>query len=77
MPAKYDTDVKATAVRLVRDDASDYETVWAAILAIRPIQCGPVRARLSLGGTAVPHPAKFYGFTCRWDSARLDTLVSV
>ena len=37
MPAKYDTDVKAQAIRLVRDHASDYETVRAAILAIRPI----------------------------------------
>jgi hypothetical protein len=65
MPTKYDRDVKANAVRPVRDHASDYDMEWTAILAIRPISCGPVRAPLSLQDTTVPHPAKFYRFTCR------------
>ena len=60
MPTKYDRDVKAKAIRLVRDHASDYDTEGTAILAIRPISCGPVRAPLSLQDTTVLHPAKFY-----------------
>jgi hypothetical protein len=65
MPTKYDRDVKAKAIRLVRDHASVYDTEWTAISAVRPISCGPVRAPLSLQDTMVPHPAKFYRFTCR------------
>ncbi len=34
MPTKYDKDVKAKAIRLVRDHAGDYDTEWAAIQAI-------------------------------------------
>ena len=34
MPTKYDKDVKAKAIRLVRDHAGDYDTEWAAIRAI-------------------------------------------
>jgi hypothetical protein len=59
MPTRYDKDVKAKAIRLVRDHASNYDTEWTAILAIRPISCGPVRAPLSFQDTTVP-PAEFY-----------------
>ena len=34
MPSRYDQDVKAKAIRLVRDHASDYDSEWAAISAI-------------------------------------------
>jgi transposase len=34
MPTKYDKDVKAKAIRLVRDHAGDYDTEWAAIREI-------------------------------------------
>jgi transposase len=34
MPTKYDKDVKAKAIRLVRDHAGDYGTEWAAIREI-------------------------------------------
>lgn len=34
MPTKYDKDVKAKAIRLVRDHADDYDTEWAAIREI-------------------------------------------
>ena len=34
MPAKYDQDLKAKAIRLVRDHAGDYESEWAAISAV-------------------------------------------
>jgi transposase len=34
MPSKYDENIKAKAVRLVREHADDYETEWAAMRAI-------------------------------------------
>jgi transposase len=34
MPSKYDPELKAKAVRLVREHREDYETEWAAIRAI-------------------------------------------
>ena len=34
MPTMYDKDVKAKAIRPVRDHAGDYDTEWAAIRAI-------------------------------------------
>jgi transposase-like protein len=34
MPTKYDKDVKAKAIRLVRGHAGDYDTEWAAIREI-------------------------------------------
>ena len=34
MPSKYDPELKAKAVRLVRDHREDYETEWAAIRAV-------------------------------------------
>lgn len=34
MPSKFDPQVKAKAVRLVRDHRAEYETEWAAIRAI-------------------------------------------
>jgi transposase len=44
MPTKYDKDVKAKAIRLVRDHAGDYDTEWAAIREIS--------ARLGMSGDA-------------------------
>jgi transposase len=34
MPSKYDPELKARAVRLVREHQDDYETEWAAIRAV-------------------------------------------
>lgn len=34
MPSKYDPQVKAKAVRLVRDHSDEYETEWAAMKAV-------------------------------------------
>jgi transposase len=34
MPSKYDPELKAKAVRLVRDHREDYETEWAAIRVV-------------------------------------------
>jgi transposase len=34
MPSKYDPEVRARAVRLVREHREDYETEWAAIRAV-------------------------------------------
>ncbi len=34
MPSKYDPELKAKAVRLVREHRKDYETEWAAIRAV-------------------------------------------
>jgi transposase len=34
MPSKYDNELKAKAVRLVREHAGDYPTEWAAICAV-------------------------------------------
>jgi transposase len=34
MPSKYDPELKAKAVRLVREHREDYETEWAAIRAV-------------------------------------------
>jgi transposase len=34
MPSKYDPELKAKAVRLVREHRDDYETEWAAIRAV-------------------------------------------
>jgi transposase len=34
MPSKYDENIKARAVRLVREHRDDYETEWAAMRAI-------------------------------------------
>ena len=34
MPSKYDDNIKAKAVRLVREHRDDYETEWAAMRAI-------------------------------------------
>ena len=34
MPSKYDPELKAKAVRLVREHRDDYETEWAAMRAI-------------------------------------------
>jgi transposase len=34
MPSKYDPEIKAKAVRLVREHRDDYETEWAAIRAV-------------------------------------------
>jgi transposase len=34
MPSKYDESTKATAVRLVREHAGDYDSEWAAIKAV-------------------------------------------
>ena len=34
MPSKYDKDVRARAVRLVREHSGDYPTEWAAITAV-------------------------------------------
>jgi hypothetical protein len=76
-PTKYDKDVKAKAIRLVHDHASDYDTEWAAILAIRPISCGPARAPLSLHDTAVPPPRQVLQIHLPIGSARLGTPVSV
>lgn len=34
MPSKYDPEVRAKAVRLVREHRDDYETEWAAMKAV-------------------------------------------
>jgi len=34
MPAKYDQETKAKAIRLFRDHAGDYDSPWAAMCAI-------------------------------------------
>jgi transposase len=34
MPSKYDPELKAKAVRLVREHRDDYETEWAAMRAV-------------------------------------------
>lgn len=34
MPSRYDSEVRAKAVRLVRDHVGDYPTEWAAIRAV-------------------------------------------
>jgi transposase len=34
MPTRYDQDVRAKAIRLVRDHAGDYDTEWAVIREI-------------------------------------------
>jgi transposase len=34
MPSKYDSDLKAKAIRLVREHAGDYPTEYAAITAV-------------------------------------------
>ena len=34
MPRRYDAETKAKAVRLVREHAGDYESEWAAMVAI-------------------------------------------
>jgi transposase len=34
MPSRYDGEMKAKAVRLVKDHMADYETEWATITAI-------------------------------------------
>ena len=34
MPSKYDPEVKAKAVRLVREHRDEYDTEWAAMRAI-------------------------------------------
>ena len=34
MPNRYDPDIKARAIRLVRDHAGDYDSEWAAVSAI-------------------------------------------
>jgi transposase len=34
MPTKYDQDTRAKAVRLVIEHAGDYESEWAAIMAV-------------------------------------------
>lgn len=34
MPSRYDADTKVKVVRLVRDHGADYESEWAAIMAV-------------------------------------------
>ena len=73
MPTKHDRDVKAKAIQLVRDHASDNDTEWTAILAIRPISCGPGRASLTAPGYDGSPPCQVLQVPLPIGSARLGT----